>query len=130
MGSKALTVDLRLAFRDSSPEELEELTRSIREQLLEHPIERVDLVRGASRLAGTKAADPVTLGAIALVVLPTVLPKVVELLKQLTTRKDGLTFELNISEGDRRLEFKLPATPEAERQLQALLREAKKAISR
>ncbi|HMG35861.1 MAG TPA: hypothetical protein VKM94_18140 [Blastocatellia bacterium] len=74
---------------EGEAEELDRATRQLLAELREHNVESADLIREDNASPGTKAADPVTLGAIALVVLPTVLPKIVEFLQSWVQRGVG-----------------------------------------
>ncbi len=63
-------------------EELDDATRQLRDELLDLVgVEQVHLARAGHEPVGAKATDPVTLGALALVILPTVLPKFVDFLQ-------------------------------------------------
>jgi len=90
---------------DAPADELDGLTRSLREELLEFDVQSVNLQRNARAPAGTKSAEAVTLGALAITVLPTVLPRVIEFLQSWTLRADTRKMRIKTQIGDRSLEI-------------------------
>jgi len=82
-------LDLELSVVDSSPEEIDALTRQLLSELRDLDIESADLVRGGSAPDGTKAVDPVTIGSLAVAVLPGLLPKLLDFIKDWAGRGQG-----------------------------------------
>ncbi len=104
MTSKLTQLTLQIhAGEDADAEELDRLTRQLRGDLEDLGVESAELVKGGLAPQGTKAIDPVTLGAIALVVLPATLPKLVEFLQAWSLRGQGRT--VKIKTGMVELEF-------------------------
>ena len=64
------------------------MTRALRSQLGELDVERVTLASEGSAPRGAKAGEAFTVGALALVVLPTLLPKLVGFLQAWLTRSE------------------------------------------
>jgi hypothetical protein len=58
---------VRLAEPDASPERLDAMTLSVREELLATDVESVTLARGADAPAGARAADPAVIGELVVV---------------------------------------------------------------
>jgi len=102
-GLVVLTVQVGLD--DGDAEELDHLTRQLLGELREQEVESADLVVSGTAAAGTKAADPVTIGAIALAVIPTVAPKIVEFLQQWSLRRSGRTVKFKGRLGGEEVEF-------------------------
>lgn len=102
-GLVELTVQVGLD--DGDAEELDHLTRLLLGELREQEVESADLVVSGTAAAGTKAADPVTIGAIALAVLPTVVPKIIEFLQQWSSRRSGRTVKFKGRLGGEEIEF-------------------------
>lgn len=99
------------AGQDVSAEELDRLARQLRDEIQESGMASAELARGAPAPVGTKGADPVTLGALALVVLPTAVPPLIEFLKSWAMRGEGRTVKVKAQAGDRALEVEFnPAT--------------------
>jgi hypothetical protein len=131
MASEAVSVkvDIALVLPGAPAEELDRVTRTIRRELSEQRVERVELVHGDASASDTKGTDPVTLGALALVVLPAVLPKIVTFLQQWTGRKQSLVMKLKLVHQDRSIEVELPLAEGGPERLQAFIEAAKQAIA-
>ena len=72
--------EIEISAMDSIESDIDRMTRNLLAELRETDVESVELVSSGSAPVGTKTADPITTGAIAISVLPTVLPKIVELI--------------------------------------------------
>jgi hypothetical protein len=94
---------LQVAVEDGDSEEVDSLTRGLLSELLDQPVESADLVTGQAQ-PGTKG-DPVTIGSIALVVLPTFLPKVMETVAAWITRGQGRTVKFKGKINGQTVEF-------------------------
>ncbi|CAG0958012.1 hypothetical protein ANRL3_00682 [Anaerolineae bacterium] len=111
MTTEAEPVHLNLfvdAGRDTGAEELDRLTRQLLSEMQAIDVESVDLVGQVSTPAGAKVVDPVTLGALAIVVLPAVLPKLIEFLQALVIRKEDSVVKIKLQRGDRSIEIERP----------------------
>jgi hypothetical protein len=95
---------LYVSLLDGDAESIDSLTRQLMEELREQNLETVDLVVGEAP-AGTKAADPVTIGAIAVTVLPGVLTKLVEFVQAWSLRGQGRTVKFKGILSGRQIEF-------------------------
>jgi len=84
-----LELRLEVSVNDSTTDELDWTTRQLLAELRDTNVESAELAGDETAPRGTKAVDPVTLGAIAIVVLPTVLPKVIELVQAWMLRGQG-----------------------------------------
>ena len=69
------------AGEDADAEELDRLTRQLRGELQDLGVESAELVKGGPAPGGSKSVEAVTAGAIAVAVLPTFLPKLVEFIQ-------------------------------------------------
>jgi hypothetical protein len=69
------------------------LTRQLLSELRDLNLESAKLGSGEPAPQGTKAVDPVTVGAIAITVLPTLLPKVVDFVQAWALRGQGRTIK-------------------------------------
>jgi hypothetical protein len=98
-----LTVQVELD--DSDSEELDHLTRQLLRELREQKVKSADLIVSGAATPGTKAADPVTIGAIALAVLTTALPKVIDFLREWALRESGRTLKFKGKLGGQDVEF-------------------------
>ena len=82
-------LDLEIFVADSSSEELDMFTRLLLSEVRELNVESVVLSHDQPAPNGTKSADPVTLGALAIAVLPAFLPKLLEFLQAWSARGRG-----------------------------------------
>ncbi len=79
-----LTLHLEGVGGDFDADELNQLTDSLMRSLEDVGVESVTVVRDQGIPLGAKG-DPVTIGALAVAVLPTILPKVMEFLQEVWT---------------------------------------------
>jgi hypothetical protein len=100
---------------DAGPEieadELDMQTRRLRGELIELGVTNASPTSAGSVPEGAKSAEAVTLGSLALVVLPTFLPKVLEYLQSWTQRDESRRVKIKTQVGDRSIE--LEYTPAA-----------------
>jgi hypothetical protein len=87
-------------------EDVDRLTRQLRGEILDlSEIESVQLVKGSQAPRGTKLGDPVTLGALAVAVLPKFLPKLVEFVQAWVLRGQGRTVKFKGKIAGQQVEF-------------------------
>ena len=86
-------------------DQLDLQTRSLREELFELGVNAVDLVRSETTPPGAKSAEAVTLGSLALVVLPSFLPKLIDYLQSWTQREQNRRVKIKTQVGDRSIEL-------------------------
>ena len=90
MDNKSIAhLDLGISLADASKDELDMLTRQLYSELAELNVESVEYISENTAPVGTKAADPITIGALAIAVLPTFLPKLLEFLQAWAARGRG-----------------------------------------
>jgi hypothetical protein len=77
--------------QDTTQEDIDQMTRQLLTELRQLNIESASLSKSGHAPAGTKSVDPVTIGSLAVVVLPTLLPKIVESVQAWATRGQGRT---------------------------------------
>jgi hypothetical protein len=85
-----LKFELEILVNDSTEEELDTLTRGLLSELQETNVEKVSLVSVGKAPEGSKG-DLVTLGQLALEVLPTAVPSVIALIQAWIMRGQGRT---------------------------------------
>ncbi len=112
MPSDAKPVHLTLqldAGADAGAEELDRLTRQLLGEIREVEVESAKLVTSGAAPTGAKG-DPVTLGALAVLVLPSVLPKLIEVLQAWMMRGQGRTvkFKGRVAVGEIEIEGATP----------------------
>ena len=80
--------NIEVSAPDTSAEDIDWMTRQLLSELRELDVESVELTKGGTAPAGSKG-DPITLGSIAIQVLPAVLPSVIGLVQSWTSRGQG-----------------------------------------
>jgi len=88
---QALHLTIQIGLDEPDNEVLDSLARQLMSELSDQPVESVDLARSGSAPPGTKSAEAITLGALAVTVLPSVLPKLVEFCQAWALRGQGRT---------------------------------------
>jgi hypothetical protein len=91
--------------RGMHPDELDDATRQLRSELLDMQVESIDLVGKQEVPAGAKSAEAITLGTMAMTVLPIFIPKIMEFLQSWVARNDGKTIKVKTQAGDRSIEL-------------------------
>lgn len=91
--------------RELHPEELDDATRQLRSELLDLQVESVDLIGTQAVPEGAKSAEAISLGTMAMTVLPVFVPKVMDFLQSWVTRHDGKTIKVKTQAGDRSIEL-------------------------
>jgi hypothetical protein len=82
--------NIEVSAPDTSTEDIDWMTRQLLSELRELDVESVELTKGGTAPAGSKG-DPITLGSIAIQVLPAVLPSVIGLVQSWAARGQGRT---------------------------------------
>jgi hypothetical protein len=101
----AAMLDLEIVVEDASADELDNITRHLLDELRDTDVESARLGHGSAAPAGTKAVDPVTIGSIAIAVLPAVLPKLLDFLKEWATRGQGRSIKFKGKVAGQDIEF-------------------------
>jgi len=96
---------VQIDLEDGDAERLDSLARQLASELSEQDVESVELARAGAAPKGTKAAEAVTLGAVALTVLPALLPKIVEFCQAWALRGQGRTVKFKGKVGGQDIEF-------------------------
>jgi hypothetical protein len=97
------------AGKDALPEDVDTLTRQLRNEIEEFGVESVSLQTAPTAPAGTKSVEAVTLGALALTILPNALPRLIEFLQAWSLRGKDRTVKIKATVGDRSVDVEYPA---------------------
>ncbi|HVN54508.1 MAG TPA: hypothetical protein VMT46_09280 [Anaerolineaceae bacterium] len=116
----SLTLQLGMG-PDEDPDTLDRLARQLLIELQDLDVESAGLVRGGPAPQGAKSADLVTLGSLAVVMLPAVVPKVIELLQSWTMRAENRTVKIKSQVADRSIELEYSPTALSPAQLNQLV---------
>ncbi len=91
--------------KDNDPEELDRMTRQLLSEIQELDVESAYLVKSGAAPEGSKTADAVTIGSLAVLVLPTIAPKIMDLLQSWAKRGENRTVKIKSQVGDRSIEL-------------------------
>lgn len=103
--SKLTQLNLEISAGDATVEDIDRMTRQLLSELRNMDVESAELTKDSPAPAGTKSVDPVTAGAIAIAVLPTVLPKVVEAIQAWVLRGNNRTVKFKGKVAGQAIEF-------------------------
>jgi hypothetical protein len=90
--------------KEDDDEAVDHMTRQLLSEIQELDVESAQLVKDSAAPEGTKSAEGVTLGALAVTVLPAIAPKVMELLQSWTMRAENRTVKIKAQVADRSIE--------------------------
>jgi hypothetical protein len=103
------------AGEESDSEELDRLTRQLRDEIKEIDVESVEIVRGGAAPAGAKAVELTTMGSLAVAVLPAVIPPLIQLVTAWVQRGDNRKIRIKTNYAGRSVEVELsPKTMSAD----------------
>ncbi|WAZ19549.1 hypothetical protein STRCI_000607 [Streptomyces cinnabarinus] len=105
---------------DCDPEELDLLTRRLRERILELDVERVELTRTAAVPEGAKPGETFALGALAVTLAPIALSQVLALVRSWIENRPVRSVSIEI--GEDRLEVQAVSTADQQKLIDTFLR--------
>src|SRR5687767_2349893 len=97
-------LNIEISASDSTDEDIDRMTRQLLFELRELDVESAELTKGGAAPAGTKG-DPISIGSIALELLPAVLPAVLGLVQDWAARGRGRTVKFKGQVGEGLIEF-------------------------
>jgi hypothetical protein len=105
--STSLTIHLD-AGTDVPADDLDALTRGLRDEIQDFGVETVALQSRAAIPAGAKSVEAVTLGALAVTILPQAIPRLIEFLQAWSLRRKDRTVKIKATVGDRSVDIEYP----------------------
>ena len=106
MDASPLNLTLQIdAGPDTLPDELDAMARQLLDELRDTDVAAAELASAGASPAGTKSAEAITLGAVAVAVLPTFLPKLVEFVQAWSLRGQGRTVKFKGKVAGQDMEF-------------------------
>jgi hypothetical protein len=99
-----IALEIEVIAEDTTEEDLDQMTRNLLMELRETHVESADLVSIGTAPEGSKG-DPVTIGALAIEVLPAVLPSVIALVQAWVMRGQGRTVKFKGRVGGQTIDF-------------------------
>lgn len=109
-------------------EELDQLTFQVQRDIEELAVESVRRVSGGRAPAGAKSAEAATLGALAVAVLPVMVPRLLEFLQSWTLRGENRTVRIKTQVGDRALELEYSPRDVSSAEMTRLVRDFTSAL--
>ena len=100
----SFTLQLKLS-EDFEPDEWDYLTRQLQNEIQELNVESVELVKGGQIPSGAKTGEAVSMGALAIAVLPAFIPQVVTFLQSWVMRAESRRITVKSQIGDRSIEL-------------------------
>ena len=116
-----LTLEILEKGQSTDADELDRLTRQLRGELEELGVESVDLLKDKPAPQGTKSAEAVTLGALAVAVLPNALHKLIEFLNGWLMRGENRKIKIKTQVGDRSVEVEYSPKTMSQTELKSLV---------
>jgi hypothetical protein len=130
MGANSEPSELTLQI-DAGPssdiEELDQLSRLLRSEIEELGVESIELIKDTKPPVGTKSAEAVTLGAMALAILPKAVPNLITLLQQWVMRAQGRKVSIKTKRGNRSVEVEYGGSM-SPAELKSVVRDLAKAL--
>jgi hypothetical protein len=103
------------ADENYDPEELDLLTRQLLTEVQELDVESAELVKGGELPQGAKAGELITLGTLAVAVLPAMAPKLLDLVQSWSMRSGNRRVKIKAQVDNRSIEVEYsPATMSAD----------------
>lgn len=132
MGESTAPISLLVSVGDgtANDEEIDRLTRRLRQQLSELDVDRVQMAQGGPAPAGAKAVDPVAVGTLVVTLLPAVVPKVLEFLHAWMLRDTGRTIKIRAAAGDRSFDVEYSPGVTSEEDVKRMLQTFADALAR
>lgn len=117
------TILLEIDLTDSGEKaDLDALTRQLLAELRNLNVDKVRLKATADRPSGTKAGEAVTIGALAIVVLPAILPELVSFLKDWCLRKPDRSIKITHRTRDNEIHAEFDLDGVSKQDLDAVIR--------
>jgi len=111
---------LQIELEQADQTKTDRVTRQLRSELLNLDVDSVEILREGDAPPGTmSAAEAITLGALAVIILPSVIPALIEYLKVWRLRNTGC-IRIKGKIGEKEIEIEVPETTTKE-QLKELI---------
>lgn len=115
----SIELNIQVLAEDTTEEDIDQITRQLLSELRELDVESAELAKGGLAPKGSKG-DPITIGSIAIEVLPVAIPSIITLIQSWMARGQGRTVKFK----GKGIEFE--GSPEEFQKLLATLEKGKK----
>ena len=116
-----LTFLINIKFDELPIDQLDLATRNLREELYDLGVDSAEILSAGEAPAGAKSAEAVTVGALAVAVLPTFLPRLVEYLQSWCMRAENRKVRIKTQVGDRSVEVEYAPSALSQEELTQLV---------
>ena len=108
---ETVQVDVRIELKHDDPVKLDRLTRQLRSELINNGILSVKFREQDEKEEGTKAIDPVVLGALIIASAPSIITKILEFLHAWAIRREDRVVKVKIqTQAGNIVEIEVPET--------------------
>jgi hypothetical protein len=121
-----LTLDLGAGAHN---DELDQAARRLRAELMDLDFDSVELLKEGDLPAGAKSAEALTLGSLGVVLLPSLLPKLLEYLQSWSLRGENRKVSIKTRVGDRSIELDYNPSVMSSAELEQLIKTLTGALS-
>lgn len=121
---------ISLSLVDGDQTELDELTRELRSEIEQLSVDSVDEVSLGEAPEGTKSADWVSIGSMAVTLAPTIIPPLFELLKSWIDRKPSTPVIIKIKVGKKTAQIEYDPTKTSAEELETLVKALGKTVKK
>jgi hypothetical protein len=128
MAENSSTVLIELSLEGADAGELDGLTRQLRTEIQDLPIDSIEHVSEGSAPEGAKAVEAVAIGLMAVKLAPAVLPPLVALLTSWINRKPTTPVEMTVKSGRKTVVIKYDPTKTSQKDLDALTKSLFRAL--
>lgn len=126
---QAAELQIYLSLEGGDQLELDELTRSLKSEIAELPVDAISGVSTRTSPQGAKAADWSQVGQLAVTLGPTVLPPLLELLKSWIARRHSTPVKIRLQIGGNRAYFEYDPAKMTAKELQQMISALEKSLN-
>lgn len=101
--------EVLLRFQASDPEKSERLKNRLKRQLKEYENIKILKVDAEPLPKGAMSGDAITIGVLALAVLPNLIPTIINAIKDIKLGNQGTSINIKIKDGDREVQIEIPS---------------------
>lgn len=126
------TVNLNLIIdtgKDSDWDEINHQTRMLFREIQDLDVESIEFTSGEAVPIGTKSVDTITIGMLAVAVLPTVIPELIKFLQAWSLRGENRTVKIKTQIGDRSIEVEYDTKTISETEIKNLINSLNQTLS-
>lgn len=121
---------IELSLDNDDATELDELTRQLRTEIEDLPVDSTEQVSAGTAPAGTKSADYAAIGQLAITLAPAIIPPLFELLKSWVDRKPSTPVKIKVKVGKKTAQIEYDPTKTSAKDLETLIKTLNKSVKK